>query len=108
MRISRTLSLTQHVGNLRKHADVFIVSVVKKGEAMKEDIKTQQMLARIKLDAEGLHSLFNTKLIQGMYDNGSLTPKTILIFVIAAFVIILVVLQLTGTVDVMGMLSGRT
>ena len=67
----------------------------------------KQILGKTSLDAEGLHSIFNTQLIKGLYDNGGMSGKSIIIILIVVVVIILIILQLTGVVDVMGMISGK-
>lgn len=62
----------------------------------------KQIYAKVSIDSEGLNSLFNTRLMKGLYDEGGwLTGKMILIFVIVGIILMLVVLQLTGVVDIM-------
>ena len=63
--------------------------------------------ADIFIDSEGLYSAFNSNLLKGLYANNSLTWKNMLIIGVVAFVMILIVLQLTGSVDVFGMITGQ-
>jgi len=78
-------------------------------EKKKKDLlsdEESEILAKTSLDAEGLHSIFNTKLIKGLYDQGGMSGKSIIIIMIVAVVVVLIILQLTGVVDVVGMLQG--
>ncbi len=67
----------------------------------------KEILANIKIDSEGMQSLFNTRLMQGLYANKGLTMKGMILILVVVFVIVLVILQLTGQVDIMGMLTGK-
>ncbi len=66
----------------------------------------KKILADVNIDAESLNAVFNNRLIQGLYATGGLTFKAWLIIGIFAFIVILVILQLTGVVDIWGMVSG--
>ncbi len=69
------------------------------------DIK-KKILATTILDGSGLSAVFNTNLLQGLYSNEDFwTMKNIIIISIVALVIVLVILQLTGTVDILGELN---
>lgn len=57
------------------------------------------------VDASNLRSVLTSNLINKMYGS-TMSIKNILIIVIVAFIIVLVILQLTGTVDVVGLLTG--
>lgn len=73
----------------------------KKLKALTDEQRT--ILAKTTMDGEGLHSIFNTKLIKGLYPVDSMfTGKMLLIYGVVIFVVILVILQITGTVDVLG------
>ena len=67
----------------------------------------KEILANIKIDSEGMHSLFNTRLMQGLYTNKGLTVMSLIIILIVIAVIILVILQVTGTIDLQGIISGK-
>jgi len=77
-------------------------------KAKKDDMsdKEIQVLANVKVDAEGMNSLFNTRLMQGLYATGGLSVKSMIIILVVLGVVILVILQATGVVDVQGMISG--
>lgn len=64
-------------------------------------------LDNIKIDATALQTAFSSNLINKMYaENSMFTLKNIMIILAVVLFITLLILQLTGTVDVMGMLSG--
>ena len=65
-------------------------------------------LSKISLDSGTLDVAFSSNLINKMYAENRLTPKVILIFIIVGFLIVLILLQVTGKVDVIGALRGMT
>ena len=66
----------------------------------------QKILANTILDGSGLSAVFNTNLLQGLYSSNDFwTVKNILIIGVVGTIILLVVLQLTGTVDIIGQLN---
>ncbi len=65
----------------------------------------KSILIKTTMDSEGLYSVFNTKLLQGLYPTGGMTGKQMLIYAGAVLIVILIILQLTGTVDVIGELN---
>jgi len=69
--------------------------------------ENKQVLANIKIDAEGMHSLFNTRLMQGLYAREGMTMKTLIILLVVIAVIIVVLLQVTGYIDINAMISGK-
>ncbi len=66
----------------------------------------KSILIRTTLDSEGLHSIFNTKLLQGLYPQEGMSGKQLMIWAIGGVLIVLVILQVTGTVDVVGEFKG--
>jgi len=77
----------------------------------KDDIQTmskglKHSLATTFLDSSTLHSALTSNLLTKMFSNQGLTLKGWLILMGGTLIIILVVLQLTGVVDVIGMISG--
>ena len=77
-------------------------------QAKKDEMssKEQQILANVKVDAEGMNSLFNTRLMQGLYSQGGLSVKSMIIILVVLAVVVLVILQASGVVDIQGMISG--
>ena len=71
-----------------------------------EDIKTS--LASICVDSETLQNAFNSNWLKSMYAKPGLTTKSLLIIGGAIFIAILVILQVTGVVDVIGWIQGTT
>lgn len=71
---------------------------------MTEEQKT--LLANVDIDAETINLAFNTRVMRGLYSNSFITPKFIIIVAIIFIVVVLLVLQLTGVVDVWGLLTG--
>lgn len=65
-------------------------------------------LTHIKIDSETLNLAFNTRVMRGLYSEGSITTKTIVIILITVTVIILIFLQVFGVVDVWGLITGAS
>lgn len=80
-------------------------------ELAKMSFEEKTALASVSIDAESLNLAMNTRFIRGLYFGEGMTTKTILYIIGAVLIAILVILQLTGTVDVMGgmnkILTGR-
>jgi hypothetical protein len=70
------------------------------------DTKDRLNLASVTIDAESLNLAFNTRFIRGLYFGDGMTTKTMLYIVGAVVIGILLILQLTGQVDVLGSLNG--
>ena len=66
----------------------------------------KQVLANIKIDSEGMQSLFNTRLMKGLYDGKGMTVMNWIIILVVIGVIILIILQVTGTIDIQTIISG--
>lgn len=66
----------------------------------------QTTLTETYLDSKALHVAFSSNLINKMYSENKMSTMNWLIILGAVLIVILVILQVTGTVDVMGMLSG--
>lgn len=75
----------------------------KKVAKMKEMDKVT--LSNIKLDAQSINSAFTTNLIKGLYTEGGMTTKTVVIILVVVTVVILIFLQVFGIVDVFGALG---
>jgi len=58
------------------------------------------------IDAKALHVAFSSNLINKMYALTKMSTMNWLIIIGAILIVVLVILQVTGTVDVMGALSG--
>lgn len=72
---------------------------------MSRDMK--ELYGNIILDAEALHAAFTSNVIKGLYARQWLTGKMLLIILGVALMAVLVILQLTGKVDVFGFLTGK-
>lgn len=70
------------------------------GEEIPEKEKTY--IANTYIDAEALHSAFSSNMLKGLYSSNKLSAKSLIIIAIVGFVMLLIILQLTGTVDVIG------
>jgi len=81
-------------------------SLVERSKIEKMSDEQREILANIKVDSEGMQSLFNTRLMQGLYAQNSMSVKSMIIILIVLGVIILVILQLTGKIDLQSMISG--
>jgi len=66
----------------------------------------QTTLSETYLDSKALHVAFSSNLINKMYSESKMSTMNWLIIIGAVLIVILVILQATGTVDVVGMLSG--
>lgn len=66
----------------------------------------KEIFAKTYIDAEALQVGFSSKMISNLYKENVLTVKMMLLIMGGVFIVILVILQLTGTVDVMGFFSG--
>jgi len=90
-----------------QHTSLNASSIRTESELKKLADGQRKQLENIKIDAEALQSAFSSNLINKMYsENNFFTLKNILIITFAVLFIILLILQLTGTVDVMGLISG--
>lgn len=65
-------------------------------------------LSNVFLDAETINLAFTTRIMRGLYANSIFTLKSFLIIFGVVVFCILLVLQLTGTVDVWGAITGQT
>ena len=63
-------------------------------------------LADLHIDSEIINLSFDNRVMKSLYDKDSLTIKHFVFIAIVVFIMILVVLQISGKVDVMGMLTG--
>lgn len=81
------------------------------------DLKTSEQLEHIPesekttlknthIDAQTLNLAFNTRIMKGLYYENNITPKAIILIIGAILIAILIILQVTGVVDVWGMLTG--
>jgi len=73
-------------------------------ESLSKEQKT--LLANIELDAEAINLAFNTRVMRGFYANSMLTPKFWIILIIVISIVILIILQASGVVDIWGALAG--
>ena len=65
-------------------------------------------IPRTYLDSEALHSAMDSNIMKMMYQGNKLSAKTLIIIGIIVFVMILIILQVTGTVDIVGAFGGST
>ncbi len=64
-------------------------------------------LANMYLDATSLHAAFSSNLMKGLYaDSGSWTGKGLIVIAVILLVVVLIILQMTGAVDILGFMSG--
>lgn len=63
-------------------------------------------LSNIYLDAESVYLALNTRFLRGLYEKPGLTLKAWLLIMGAVVLVLLIVLQLTGKVDVMSWFAG--
>jgi len=73
-------------------------------DLMPEDVK--ETLALVKVDAGVLHAAVESDWLKSMYARPGITTKMIILIIGAVLVIILILLQVTGTVDILGWISG--
>jgi hypothetical protein len=59
-------------------------------------------LANVSMDSETINLAFTTRVMRGLYAKTGLTPKALLIIGIVVFIMILVILQISGKVDIIG------
>lgn len=64
-------------------------------------------LSQTYLDAESVKATLSSKVINSILARDWLTGKMVLVIVVAVFALILVVLQLTGKIDLFGWLTGK-
>lgn len=64
------------------------------------------ILANTFIDAEALKSAMTSRLLQGIYQQSKLTLGAIMVICGAVLVVILIILHVTGVVDVVAMLGG--
>jgi len=89
-----------------QQSTVTALELIEPSKLIKCTDEQREVYANIKIDAEGLQSVFTTKLMKGLYDTGGVTAKNVIIILIVVTVIILVILQLTGYIDLQGIISG--
>ena len=68
--------------------------------------KQKKITASTFLDSDSATSVFNSRLIQGMYANTNMSLKQWLLIGGVVIIVILVLLQVTGAVDIVGGLKG--
>lgn len=68
----------------------------------------KSIVSNVFVDAMGLKLAFQSEAMKSMYEKKGVTFKAVLIIVIVSFVLILIMLQLFGVVDVMGFLTGTS
>lgn len=64
------------------------------------------ILTDVKVDSETLQSAFNSNWLKAMYAKPGLTTRSLLLIGGGILIVVLVVLQLTGVVDVVGWVTG--
>lgn len=75
----------------------------KERQELTDEIKEQ--MANLYIDASNVHSTLNSNLINKLNAEGFWSVKNIIIIVGVALVVVLIILQLTGTVDIIGELN---
>ena len=66
------------------------------------------ILTDVTVDSETLQSAFNSNWLKAMYAKPGLTTRSILLIGGAILVVVLIILQLTGVVDVVGWFTGAS
>lgn len=67
----------------------------------------KDMKANVYIDARALKVAFNSNLINKMYAENKIPTKVIIVLVIVAAIAVLVILQMTGKIDILGFLTGK-
>lgn len=75
-------------------------------DTYKKDV--QDRLASIPVDGSMVHQMVENQVLKHLYDQNSMNARGYIMVAGAVLIGILVVLQVTGTVDVMGFLQGST
>jgi hypothetical protein len=57
------------------------------------------------LDADSIHLAFNARIFNNLFERPGWNMKVVLIFVVIGIVVLLLILQFTGVVDIFGMLG---
>jgi len=79
-----------------------------KNDPIKRKLIIGEQKVEVTLDSESLNQIFNTNILKSMYANKPfMTGKVFVTVMVLLGVLILVVLQLTGTVDIIGMIQGK-
>lgn len=94
------------------HSKISSIDFYNSDEKTKLSQSMKGTLTDVFIDAKAIDSAFSSNLINKMYaQNQFLTAKNLLIMGVIGIVVVLVILQLTGTVDVIGnlntMISGK-
>lgn len=74
-------------------------------EFEKLPLEEQVVLSKIILDSTGIDAAFSSSLMKSFYAENKFTTKSLIIIAVVVLVVVLLGLQLTGTVDVMGQIS---
>lgn len=93
------------IGHTYENSTLTALDLHTKDEKAKMDIKKVALLSKVKIDPEVVYAGFNNKVMVNFYKGAGLSTKNFLIIFLIIAVAIGVVLQLTGTVDVMAILG---
>lgn len=68
--------------------------------------ETEYLKNPIVIDSSNVRTIMESNLINKIYDSGGLTTKTFIIIAIIFIVVIFIILQASGTVDILGFFTG--
>jgi hypothetical protein len=90
-----------------KKSEVTALMLRSPEQLSKLEEKEKVILANIFMDAETINLAFTTRVMRGLYAKTGLNAKVFIIIAIILFIMTLIILQVTGTVDILGALQGK-
>jgi hypothetical protein len=90
-----------------EHSKIKSSDLMDKEYLKKLPVEMQTTLSKTVIDSSVLHMGMTTNVINKMYGTSGLTNKMLILIIIGVILVICVILQLTGTVDFLGMMTGK-
>ena len=91
-----------------KYSDLTAAKLRSEKEFSKLQEDQQTILISTFIDAQALQSCMNSKILSGLYNSNKLSLGAILIIVGGVLAVILILLHVTGTVDVVSFITGAS